>query len=111
MTIAVSAPGPDDRTPERELTEMGDKLMQSRGYEIAPSASKALNPTSGYPQRIYLKPGRMVVVEYIKQGGKLTKKQQEWAEVITSIAKASTSAVTYLEIEPSDWHLLKEAAI
>jgi len=110
MAIAVSGPGPAKDITERSLTELGDKLLKSRGYEIVPSASDAVNPRSGYPQKVYVKPGRMLIIEYTKTGGKLSDEQQEWAEVINSIAQASDGAVVYLNVEPSNWDELRKAA-
>ncbi len=110
MAIAVSGSGPAKDITERSLTELGDQYLVNLGWTIVPSASEAVNPRSGYPQKVYVKSGRMLVVEYTKTGGKLSEEQQEWAEVIQSIAKVSDGAVVYLNVEPKDWNELRKAA-
>ncbi len=110
MAVAVGAPNPPANTSESALTALGDKYLLGRGYTIAPAASKALNPASGYPQRIYMKPGHMLVVEYLKKGAKLSEAQEQWADVIQAIATGSNEKVDYLMVTPENWHELRKAA-
>ncbi len=111
MAIAVSGVGPAKSISERAFTQLGDKFLKSKGYVIDPSASDALNPRSGYPQRIYLKQGHMLIVEYLETGARLNRKQEEWARIMRSIADKSNRAVTYVAIQPKDWNELRKAAV
>lgn len=117
MAIAVQAgpmkPGPilqrpTEKTSQKELTRLGDELAASRGAETF-GTTKALDSKSGFPQRLYFKDGRVIVVEYLAPGRGLTKAQERWAEIFDRVANKANGAVVRLAISHAEWEQLVKA--
>ena|SRR5688572_1833518 len=99
-------PAPD--TPQDALTILGDQLAEARGYDWD-KRQNSLDPRSGYPQRLYFKPGRMVCVEYLSPGDEMSKAQVKWADIIDAIAERSNDTIVRVAVDGRRWLLLREA--
>ena len=109
MAVSVSAPGPDEKTTETALTKLGDALLRQRGW-IVKETTTALNPKDGYPQRVYVKEGRMLFVEYLSAKGKPTKTQDEWRAQLEKVEGSAGGVIEMLVIRPNNWDELRQAA-
>lgn len=100
-----------DPTPdisELALTELGDKLMAQRGYEIK-KFSGALNSKDGFPQRLYAKDGRLLFVDYFATGKIPSPNQNKWFKQLSSAKGSGTSSVKMLQVWPENWTQLRES--
>ena len=108
MGVAVEAKWPDESITEAELTALGDQLVLRHDYMIK-ATTTAMNARDGFPQRVYVKNGHMLIVEYLVARAKPSKTQQEWLDHFEAVELASTGAVTALVVQPQSWGELIKA--
>lgn len=57
----------------------------------------------GFPDRVFLRRGRMLFVEFKSEAGKLTPAQERWLTELRLVASKSRGAVEVHVWRPADW--------
>ena len=96
---------------ERELAATVDALAELHGwksYGVLEQRVYARRLSKGWPDRVFVRNGRIMFVEYKSERGKLTPEQQEWLDALGQCVNPWEGRVEVWVIRPSDLDSIEE---
>lgn len=93
---------------EAELSSMVVELARLGGWTHRYHTLRSKGSPSGFPDWVFLKPGRLLFVELKSESGRVRPEQQAWLEALEEFADGFCMHVEVFVWRPSDFNEIAE---